>query len=110
MGIGRDRSVPGGGGPGRYIPVVGGIGGGGGGPMSSTGARVWVSALRAAEPPTARSSAIASGAGLWRAKGGGGRRRTGRDSPACRRVVEWVADAETTTRTELLSRFEIAET
>ena len=61
-GIGRGRRTPGGGGPGRYIPGVGGIGGGGGGPMSSTGARVWTSGLRAAEPATARSSAIAAGA------------------------------------------------
>jgi hypothetical protein len=80
MCIGCGRSVPGGGGPGRYIPVVGGIGGGGGGPMSSTGARVWVSALRAAEPLMAWSSTIASGAGRWRVKGGGGRRRTARDA------------------------------
>jgi hypothetical protein len=106
MCIGCGRSVPGGGGPGRYIPVVGGIGGGGGGPMSSTGARVWVSALRAAEPLMAWSSTIASGAGGWRGKGGGGRRRTARDSPPrC-----WVGGGRGGDDVSRASRFEIART
>jgi hypothetical protein len=92
-GIARGRSTPGGGGPGRYIPDVGGIGGGGGGPAAyANGARVWGSALRAAEPLTARSSAIAAGAGRQRGRGCGDRRPIGGEAPrrsGGRLAVRW---------------------